>query len=245
MFQYPLNYITPTQYYHQGYAIDFGWWKEQYKGQNIYAVARGYVFKVEKQKKGGNVIYIEHENKYVSCYAHLDKVVVKQGQNVLQGEKIGTMGSTGEGVTGMHLHFAMFTSRSKIYKNSDIKVFDILRVYPNQVVNVKSKYYKYFKFLDNNEWKKGSYELLKSKAIRTSCKITESNIVKVKQCRDDVKPHLTSTNPEAKAMYKEHTILNITETYIDSETRVWGKLRNCYVVLCNKDGTPQARYLGE
>ena len=245
MFQYPVNYINPSQYYHQGYAIDFGWWKEEYKGQAIYSIANGYVYKVEKQPKGGNVIYIIHENKMVSCYAHLDKVIVKQGQNVLQGEKIGTMGSTGSASTGMHLHFALFSDTSKIYKNSDIKVFDVLRVFNNQIVNENSKYYKYFKFEDNNCWKTGNYELLEPKTIRTSCELCEENIVKVKQCYEDVKPYLISQNPDAKAIYKIGSEVNITETLIDNECRVWGKLRNCYIVLCNKDGTPQARFVGE
>lgn len=89
------------------------------------------------------------------------------------------------------------------------------------------------------EFTPGKYKLLVSKAIRTSHELTD-NIVKVGKCMSSVRPHLTSTNPNDKARYKIGTIVNITQVYTDKENRVWGKLQNCWIVLCNKDGTPQA-----
>lgn len=52
----------------------------------------------------GNVIIINHGNNIQTFYAHLDKILVKSGQNVDSGDVIGKMGSTGLS-TGPHLHF--------------------------------------------------------------------------------------------------------------------------------------------
>lgn len=54
--------------------------------------------------KGGNWVRIEHEGGYQSRYLHLYDVFVRTGQQVKQGEKIGTMGNSGSS-TGTHLHF--------------------------------------------------------------------------------------------------------------------------------------------
>lgn len=85
----------------------------------------------------------------------------------------------------------------------------------------------------------GKYKLTVSKAIRTSHELT-NNIVKVGKCFAAVRKNLTSTNPNNDAYYRVGTVVDITEIYVDETTRIWGKLQNCWIVLCNKDGTPQA-----
>lgn len=52
----------------------------------------------------GNYIYIDHGDGYVSRYAHLTDIDVKEGDTVSIGQVIGTVGSTGNS-TGNHLHF--------------------------------------------------------------------------------------------------------------------------------------------
>jgi murein DD-endopeptidase MepM/ murein hydrolase activator NlpD len=54
----------------------------------------------------GNYVVIDHGNGYKTLYAHMlnNSVIVKAGQRVTQGQKLGVMGSTGRS-TGTHLHF--------------------------------------------------------------------------------------------------------------------------------------------
>ena len=112
---FPVNKIAISNDYHYGMCIDFGWWKEEYRGQPILACDNGKVISVEKQENGGNVVYIRHDNGIVSCYAHLDKVYAKKGNNIILGEYVGTMGSTGEAATGMHLHFGLYSKGKNMY----------------------------------------------------------------------------------------------------------------------------------
>lgn len=52
----------------------------------------------------GNMILIKHDKSYVTVYAHLADLRVKQGDHVQQGQMIGTVGQTGA-VTEPQLHF--------------------------------------------------------------------------------------------------------------------------------------------
>lgn len=52
----------------------------------------------------GNMVMIDHGNGYVTLYAHLNSIYVRQGENVGKGQQIGTVGNTGNS-TGPHLHF--------------------------------------------------------------------------------------------------------------------------------------------
>lgn len=61
----------------------------------------------------GQVVEIDHGNGLKTLYAHLDKVLVTEGQEVAQGQHIGYMGCTGSvysssGGDGTHLHFTVW-----------------------------------------------------------------------------------------------------------------------------------------
>jgi len=74
------------------------------KGTPILATADGIVKYTGWREGLGLTVEIDHENGFVTLYAHLDRILVKQFQRVRRGEIIGTMGSTGL-ATGVHLHY--------------------------------------------------------------------------------------------------------------------------------------------
>ena len=73
-------------------------------GKSIIASRAGKVVAAGPSGSYGNFTQIEHDNGYMTCYAHQSKILVTQGQNVSQGQEIGKVGSTGNS-TGPHLHF--------------------------------------------------------------------------------------------------------------------------------------------
>lgn len=95
----------------------FGWrWGKLHKGLDItgtgrgspiYAADNGVVVKATYNSTNGYYIYIDHNNGYLSEYAHMDSLKVKEGQVVEAGQIIGTMGDTGFS-TGVHLHFGIW-----------------------------------------------------------------------------------------------------------------------------------------
>jgi murein DD-endopeptidase MepM/ murein hydrolase activator NlpD len=75
----------------------------------IYASGSGIVSFVGKQKGFGNLIEISHNNKIKTKYAHLNKILVKKGQLITIGQKIGIQGNTGCS-TGAHLHYEVLVA---------------------------------------------------------------------------------------------------------------------------------------
>ncbi len=75
------------------------------KGTPVRAAENGTVVYAGNELKGyGNLVIIRHADKYMTAYAHMDKILAKRGENVKAGQSIGTVGSTG-GVDSPQLHF--------------------------------------------------------------------------------------------------------------------------------------------
>lgn len=71
----------------------------------IYAAFSGVVRLTNYEAKGyGNYVILRHGNKLETVYGHLNRFLVKRGQNVKAGQPIALGGSTGRS-TGPHLHF--------------------------------------------------------------------------------------------------------------------------------------------
>ena len=101
------------------FSSNFGWRIDPFTGQNAFhegvdfmsetgsqviSAAGGVVAYSDNHSEYGNMIEIDHGNGLLTRYAHLSKRLVKVGDVVLRGIKIGEVGNTGRS-TGPHLHF--------------------------------------------------------------------------------------------------------------------------------------------
>jgi peptidoglycan LD-endopeptidase LytH len=77
----------------------------------VIAIADGTVTSVNNGGLGGKTVSIHPHGTSLSLYyAHLDKQLVKEGQQVKKGDKIGLVGNTGNAKhTPAHLHFGIYT----------------------------------------------------------------------------------------------------------------------------------------
>jgi lipoprotein NlpD len=73
-------------------------------GTTVVAVAEGVVVASGVEPRYGRVVKIEHDDGFMSVYAHNDTNLVEVGDVVAAGDKIATIGRTGR-ATGWHLHF--------------------------------------------------------------------------------------------------------------------------------------------
>ena len=77
------------------------------RGVPVYATGDAIVQMTDEglRRRGyGRQILLNHEFGYQTRYAHLNKILVKEGERVTRGQHIGEVGSTG-GSTGPHLHY--------------------------------------------------------------------------------------------------------------------------------------------
>ncbi len=82
------------------------------KGTPVKAANSGAVRLSMLLKVTGNTVILDHGLNIYSSYAHLDKLLVKEGDQVKKGDIIGEVGSTGFS-TGPHLHWT--TTIGKVY----------------------------------------------------------------------------------------------------------------------------------
>jgi murein DD-endopeptidase MepM/ murein hydrolase activator NlpD len=97
-FGYRIDPFTGQQAMHEG--IDF----ITDVGTPVVAAAGGVVQFAGFHPQYGNMIDIDHGNDLVTRYAHLSKVLVKEGDMLQRGRRIAESGTTGRS-TGPHLHF--------------------------------------------------------------------------------------------------------------------------------------------
>lgn len=93
------NYTTP---FHSGVDLRAA------PGTSVRAISEGRVLWGGDSKLyfEGNAVVIDHGQKIISMYLHLDSVEVEVGDIVRRGQVVGRSGASGFG-TGPHLHFAV------------------------------------------------------------------------------------------------------------------------------------------
>ncbi len=147
--QMPIDYIGIVRGFtssHRG--VDFGW-NSNYGGPGhpILAADEGTVTTVVISSRNnfpeyqqglepavyGTYIMIKHGSGMETIYGHLafDSVLVKVGDKVLRGQRIGTMGNTGTS-SGTHLHFEVRSNGERV------NGLNYVKVQPNQVVSVNT-----------------------------------------------------------------------------------------------------------
>ncbi|MCC2520836.1 peptidoglycan DD-metalloendopeptidase family protein [Vibrio coralliilyticus] len=75
-------------------------------GTPIVSTGDGVVVMTRKHPYAGNYVVIQHGSRYKTRYLHLSKILVRKGQKVSRGERIGLSGATGR-VTGPHIHYEL------------------------------------------------------------------------------------------------------------------------------------------
>jgi septal ring factor EnvC (AmiA/AmiB activator) len=87
-----------TRTFRNGVDIEAG------EGRDVAAVYGGHVVYTGWFKGYGNLIILDHDNEYYTLYAHVADILVKEGDDVRQGQRIGTVGDTGS-LEGPRLYF--------------------------------------------------------------------------------------------------------------------------------------------
>lgn len=98
--------ITGTKKNHSGLDIAAN------KNSQIYNVMSGKVEKVEEDNSYGKYVIIDHGNGIKTLYAHCEKILASQNEEVSRGQPIALVGSTGES-TGDHVHFEIMINDIK------------------------------------------------------------------------------------------------------------------------------------
>ena len=77
---------------------------EASEGTDVGAVYAGHVLYTGWFKGYGNLIILDHGHDYYTLYAHVAEIQVREGDDVKQGQRIGTVGDTGS-LAGARLYF--------------------------------------------------------------------------------------------------------------------------------------------
>lgn len=83
------------------------------EGTRVFATANGKVTFVGRKRRKGNVVIIDHGYGFKTVYAHLDKILVKNGRKVERGDYIGTVGNSGKSITP-HLHYEVIVNNKEV-----------------------------------------------------------------------------------------------------------------------------------
>ncbi|MGC6453821.1 MAG: peptidoglycan DD-metalloendopeptidase family protein [Candidatus Puniceispirillaceae bacterium] len=90
--------VLKKRMFHHGIDLA-GTWQE-----TVHAPAPGTVIFAGREGAFGKVVKVRHAHGFTTIYAHLAKITVRKGADVVPGTVVGKMGRTGR-VDGAHLHY--------------------------------------------------------------------------------------------------------------------------------------------
>jgi len=152
----------------------------------------------------GNQVKVEHGEGYFTFYSHLDRIVVREGDVVRNGDPLGTMGSTGA-AGNRHLHFSLHHGVAK-----DMGVGDTMPMRALVTANLSHNFI--FQSLPGNEFVGGEGDLWNGR-IYGSENIPDE---KALDCapRDDLRERLRTTYAQLRIAV-DHRIL------LDDVAQAW------------------------
>ncbi len=106
-FGYRIHPIYGTRLFHNG--VDIG----ADSGTPIVAALSGVVEEAAYNESYGNYVILNHGKDFKTVYAHCSTLKAEVGEQVLQGDEIALVGSTGVS-TGPHLHFEVRRGEYKV-----------------------------------------------------------------------------------------------------------------------------------
>jgi len=98
-------------------------------GTPVQSIGNGHVIFAGMSGGSGNLVRIAHSNGYETMYMHLSKILVRVGEHVDAGQRVGLVGMTGL-ATGPHLDF-------RILQNGTYRNFETLHLPPAEPVAQK------------------------------------------------------------------------------------------------------------
>ena len=102
VWQWPAKGRVISYYSNKG-NVNKGINLEGQRGEPVYAAAAGKVVYAGSGLLGyGNLIIINHNQEYLSAYAHNSNIFVKENENVNAGEKVAEIGNSGATRTMLH-----------------------------------------------------------------------------------------------------------------------------------------------
>lgn len=99
---------------HQGVDLRAG------RGTTVVAAEDGVVISARTATGYGRMVLVQHANGYQTRYAHLQRIHVRSGQTIRQGERVGIAGDSGT-ATGVHLHFEVLKEGRSVDPESMIR----------------------------------------------------------------------------------------------------------------------------
>lgn len=135
------------------------------RGTPVLASGNGRVVWAGRKGGLGNFVQIKHPNGYKTGYAHLSKILVKNGRSVSQGQRIGLVGSTGL-ATAAHLDYRIWdpkgryvNPRKRVSWPSDEEPVD--KAYWDAFVSLRDSLQKQLGLIPENRFK-GPADLFKA-----------------------------------------------------------------------------------